>query len=195
MSSMLIGIHAYSEEGVYHIIITIVDDNGGVASAIWEINVGDDDLALVEAGPDGIIDEGSMFISAGFLADDSGMYTALVDYGDGTGAQPLLLNPGNTFDLQHLYRENGVYIVLVTVFNEGEEWGSDNVIVTVNNVAPIASLGNDGPKDEGSIVTVSFSGQYDPGTSDTFAVPLLIGIMMVSMRSLIKLVRLSVHLV
>jgi hypothetical protein len=133
----VIGTHMYTEGGVYQIIITIVDDNGGEASAIWEINVGDGDLALVEAGPDGIIDEGSMFISTGFLADDSGMYTALVDYGDGTGAQELLLNPGNTFDLQHLYCENGVYTILVTVFNEGEEWGSDSALVTVNNVPPV----------------------------------------------------------
>jgi len=130
------GTHIYTEAGVYQIIITIVDDNGGEASAIWEINV-DGDLALVEAGPDGIIDEGSMFISAGFLADtDSPAYTAFVDYGDGTGTQPLLLNPGNTFDLQHLYCENGVYTVQVTVLNGDEEWGSDSAIVTVNNVAP-----------------------------------------------------------
>jgi PKD repeat protein len=130
------GTHVYTEVGVYQIIITIVDDNGGEASAIWEINV-DGDLALVEAGPDGIIDEGSMFISAGFLADtDSPAYTAFVDYGDGTGAQPLLLNPGNTFDLQHHYCENGNYTILVTVFNEDVDWGSDSAIVTVNNVAP-----------------------------------------------------------
>jgi len=130
------GTHVYTEAGVYQIIITIVDDNGGEASTIWEINV-DGDLALVEAGPDGIIDEGSMFISAGFLADDSGMYTALVNYGDGTGAQPLLLNQGNTFDLQHLYYENGVYTIQVTVFNGDEEWGSDSAIITVNNVPPV----------------------------------------------------------
>ncbi|MBE3137895.1 MAG: PKD domain-containing protein [Thermoplasmata archaeon] len=129
------GTHVYTEAGAYQINITIVDDNGGEASAIWEINV-DGDLALVEAGPDGVIDEGSMFVSVGFLADDSGTYTAQVDYGDGTGAQELLLNLGNTFDLQHLYCDNGVYTVLVTAFNEGKEWESDSAIVTVNNVAP-----------------------------------------------------------
>jgi PKD repeat protein len=161
------GTHVYTEAGVYQIIITIVDDNGGEASAIWEINV-DGGLALVEAGPDGIIDEGSMFISVGFLADDSGSYIAMVDYGDETGAQELLLNSGNTFDLHHMYCDNGVYTIQVTVFNEGEEWGSDSAMVMVNNVAPTASLGNNGPKDEGSIVTVSFSDQYDPGTLDTF---------------------------
>jgi PKD repeat protein len=130
------GTHVYTEAGVYQIIITIVDDNGGEASAIWEINV-DGDLALVEAGPDGVIDEGSEFISAGFLADESGMYTAQVDYGDETGVQELLLNPGNIFDLQHLYYENGIYTIQATVFNGDEEWGSDSAIVTVDNVPPV----------------------------------------------------------
>ena len=127
--------HIYSEIGVYHIIIAIVDDNGGEAIAEWDVIVGG--IALVEAGADGIIDEGSMFISSGFLADaDSPTYTAIVDYGDGTEAQPLLLNLGNTFDLNHTYFDNDVYIVLVTVFNEGVEYGSDTANVTVNNVPP-----------------------------------------------------------
>ena len=162
------GTHVYTEAGLYQIIITIVDDNDGQASAIWEINV-DGDLALVEAGPDGIIDEGSEFISAGFLADDSGTYTAQVDYGDETGSQELLLNPGNTFDLQHLYCDNGVYTVLVTVFNEGEEWGSDSTIVTVNNVAPtIESMSGPSADPLQLGLPIQLNGEFsDPGCLDT----------------------------
>jgi len=162
------GNHVYTEAGVYQIIITIVDDNGGEASAIWEINV-DGYLALVEAGPDGIIDEGSMFISVGFLADDSGTYIAMVDYGDETGAQELLLNPGNAFDLQHHYCENGIYTVLVTVFNEGEEWGSDNAIVTVNNVAPtIESMSGPSADPMQLGLPIQLNGEFsDPGCLDT----------------------------
>jgi len=162
------GTHMYIEAGVYQIIITIVDDNGGEASAIWEINV-DGDLALVEAGPDGIIDEGSMFISAGFLADDTGTYTAQIDYGDETGAQELQLNLGNTFDLQHLYCDNGVYTVLVTVFNEGEEWGSDSAIVTVNNVAPtIESMSGPSADPMQLGLPTQLNGEFsDPGCLDT----------------------------
>ena len=39
----------------------------------------------------------------------------------------------------------------------------------VNNVAPTATLGNNGPVTEGSPVTVSFSGQSDPSPGDTAA--------------------------
>ncbi len=163
------GTHVYTEVGVYQIIITIIDDNGGEASATWEINVSDVTLALVEAGPDGNIDEGSMFISNGYLSDDSGTYTAQVDYGDGTVAQELLLGPSNTFDLQHVYCDNDVYSILITVFHEGEEWGSDSAIVTVNNVAPTIESLSGPPTDPlqlGSPIqlTSEFS---DPGCLDT----------------------------
>lgn len=127
--------HIYEMEGFYHIGILIVDKDGGEASAEWDVLVGN--IVLVEAGPDGIVDEGSMFMSAGWIADaDSPTYTAVVDYYDETGAQPLLLNPGNTFDLSHSYGDDGVYTLLVTVFNGDVEYGSDVANVTVNNVPP-----------------------------------------------------------
>jgi PKD repeat protein len=158
--------HMYSDVGTYYINITIVDDNGGTVYTIWEVFV---NIKLVEAGPDGFIDEGSMFISDGFLADDSGVYTALVDYGDGTGAQPLPLNLGNTFDLQHHYCDNGIYTVIVTVFNGDEVWGSDSVIVTVNNVAPNITSLSGPPADPVQLgFPIVLNGAFsDPGCLDT----------------------------
>jgi hypothetical protein len=41
--------------------------------------------------------------------------------------------------------------------------------VTVDNVPPTATLGNNGPVNEGSAVTVSFGNQFDPSTADTAA--------------------------
>jgi len=38
--------------------------------------------------------------------------------------------------------------------------------VTINNVAPTGTLGNNGPKDEGSAVSVSFTGVSDPSSVD-----------------------------
>lgn len=158
--------HVYTEAGVYSVIITITDDNGGQVSEIWEIVINE---KLVEAGPDGTIDEGSPFISAGFLADDSGTYTAQVDYGDGIGIQELLLNPGNTFDLLHIYCDNGVYTILVTVFNEGVVWGSDSVIVIVNNVAPTIESMSGLPADPLQLgLPMELNGEFsDPGCLDT----------------------------
>src|SRR5205823_2978307 len=47
--------------------------------------------------------------------------------------------------------------------------GSATFKVTVANVSPTASLGNNGPANEGSPATVSFSGQSDPSGADTSA--------------------------
>src|SRR5207247_5609336 len=41
--------------------------------------------------------------------------------------------------------------------------------VTVANVAPTATLGNGGPVDEGSPVSISFTAQFDPSPTDTTA--------------------------
>ena len=41
--------------------------------------------------------------------------------------------------------------------------------LTVNNVAPTATLSNNGPVNEGSAATISFSAQSDPSSADTSA--------------------------
>ena len=93
--------------------------------------------------------------------------TATVDYGDGTGGQPLTLNGDKTVSLIHLYADDGSYTVTVTVTDDDSDSGSDPLTVTVNNVLPTVSATNDGPKAEEAAVTVTAS-QTDPGTSDTF---------------------------
>lgn len=168
--------HMYAEEGIYQVMMTLVDDDGGEAVAEWEVMVGD--ISPVEAGPDGTIDEGSMFLSAGFLADtDSLTFSAIVDYYDETGAVPLQLNPGNTFDLRHIYGEDGVYTLLVTVFNDDMEYGSDTAQVTVTNVAPSLeslSVSPTNPYLPGDVFqfTALFS---DPGILDTHIVTIAWG--------------------
>ena len=41
--------------------------------------------------------------------------------------------------------------------------------ITINNVAPKATLSNNGPINEGSSATISFSGLSDPSSADTAA--------------------------
>lgn len=156
-------LHVYTEPGIYEIVICIMDDDGGMATGYWEVTVSN-----VIAGQDKTIPEGSEFMSNGYLADDSGVYNATVDYDDGEGSQLLSLNEGNTFVLQHHYCDNGIYTVLVTAFNEDAEWGSDSLIVTVNNVPPtIESLSGPpiGPISLG--LPIQLYGEFsDPGCKD-----------------------------
>jgi len=163
------GDHMFTSAGMYTITLTVTDDDGGSDSKSIEVTIVEPKVFTVDAGPDGIIDEGSLFLSVGsFVSSVGGIFIGMVDYGDGSGPQPLALSPDYTFVLSHRYVEDGAYTVVVTVFKEGGANVSDNVLVTVNNVPPVATLMNNGPKDEGSPATVAFTNQYDPGIFDTF---------------------------
>jgi PKD repeat protein len=59
--------------------------------------------------------------------------------------------------------------VTLTVHDEAGLSGTMFQEVAVTNIAPTATLGNNGPVSEGSPVTISFSGQADPSTADTAA--------------------------
>ncbi|MBN1860884.1 MAG: hypothetical protein JW840_05425 [Candidatus Thermoplasmatota archaeon] len=162
--------HTYLDTGIYEIIVLITDDDGGQVTGYWTVLVdGGLPALVVDAGPDGLIDEGSLLLSAGSLSDTMGLYSALVDYGDGSGPQGLLLNPDNTFALQHQYCENGTYVVLVTVFYGGVLCGSDDAIITVNNVPPTITSLYSSSLDPVQLGTpILLTGEFfDPGSEDT----------------------------
>src|SRR5439155_8603329 len=98
----------------------------------------------VNAGPDATIFKGGTFTSIGSFFEVGGVsWTATVDYGDGSGAQPLALN-GMTFVLNHVYTEVGHYNVVVIVADDLGRVGTDtalvNVIYTFNGFfAPVAN--------------------------------------------------------
>src|SRR5690606_13623620 len=67
--------------------------------------------------------EGDQFTAAGaFIDPGADSWTATVDYGDGTGVNPLSLNPDKTFALNHTYLDNGNFTITVRVF-DGFEHG------------------------------------------------------------------------
>ena len=60
----------------------------------------------------------------------------------------------------------GVPRTLSLLITNGTATATDTATFTVANVAPTATLGNDGPVAEGSTATVTFSGQSDPSADD-----------------------------
>lgn len=103
-------------------------------------------VPVVSAGADALIAKGSSFTGAGSFTDPatSVPWSAVVNYGDGFGDQPLVLS-GNSFALNHLYADDGDYTVTVRVTNVLGETGSDALVVNVENVAPDAGVA--GPAD------------------------------------------------
>src|SRR5262249_41757381 len=96
------------------------------------------DAPVVSLGGDQTLNEGATFSANGsFLDPDTGdSWTGTVDYGDGTGSQPLTLAANKTFILSHVWRDNGVYAVSVAVQDIGHLVGTATCRITIQNVAP-----------------------------------------------------------
>ena len=160
--------HAYVDDGTYLCVVTLTDDDGVATTETVEIVVSNK-VPLVTAGKDVAIDEGSTFApeDMGTFSDPGAdEWTATVDYGDGEGPQPLVLNEDKTFLLNHPYIDNGDYTVTVEVTDDDGGVGVDTLVVAVANVDPVVALGDDLNADGGGAFTREGS-FTDPG-ADTW---------------------------
>jgi lysophospholipase L1-like esterase len=123
---------------------------------------------VVNAFSGATINEGGTYTANGSFTDtgSTGPWTGTVNYGDGSGSQSLTLNADKTFNLSHVYADNGGYTVTVTVTRTGSS-ASGTAGVTVNNVAPTVTMPANATVNFGT--PFSGSGSFtDPGTLDTF---------------------------
>lgn len=140
-----------------NIQVTAMDDGGGypinpqaLSGTVDVINV----VPVVDSGPAATIVKGGTFSNSGSFTDtNSDTWTATVDYGDGSGVQPLALT-GNTFALSHVYSQVGNYTVTVVVTDDSAAAGSATVQVSVTFVtlsgmtAPAQDLDGDGKAED-----------------------------------------------
>src|SRR5207245_4974857 len=98
-----------------------------------------------------------------------------VDWGDGAPHSSFTMSTqGAITALNHTYDDNTTppttgYLVTVKVTDKDGGFDSKTFKVTVANLAPTATLGNNGPVNEGSAATISFSAPFDPSSADTSA--------------------------
>jgi HD-GYP domain-containing protein (c-di-GMP phosphodiesterase class II) len=79
----------------------------------------------------------STYTANGSFADPGGSgWSATVNYGDGSGAQALVLNGNDTFGLQHTYPDAYRYSISVTVTNARRGVGRATEGLTVTSAAP-----------------------------------------------------------
>lgn len=156
--------HTYSDNGTYAASLTVQEADGQADTATMEITVSNV-APTVDAGPDAFISLGDAFSSTGLFSDPGAdEWTALVDYGDGSGPQTLALNPDKTFALGHSYAGPGVYTVSVTVADDDGGSGIDTVAVEVSLRAYTitATAGDNGSVSPSGAVVVP------QGTDQTF---------------------------
>ena len=134
--------HVYADNGSYTITVAV---NDGTATGIDAVNVAVGNVApTVDAGPNGTIATGATFSSAGSFTDPGAdTWTGTVDYGDGTGVQPLTLAADKSFALSHPYATAGGYTVTVTVTDDDGGTDNDTATVTVEDVVvPTLAVGD-----------------------------------------------------
>ncbi|MCL5958072.1 MAG: PKD domain-containing protein [Chloroflexi bacterium] len=160
--------HTYADNGDYTVRVTVTDKDGESGSGSFLARV-ENVPPEVDAGSEATINEGQTFSGSGSFTDlGADTWTAIVDYEDGSGVQPLPLNPDKTFSLSHTCADNGLYTVTVTVTDDDGGAGSDIVVVTVRNVAPEVGAIT-APVDPVAVDTpISTSAPFtDPGRLDT----------------------------
>jgi PKD repeat protein len=146
--------------------VTVTDDDGGSHTAGTAITVRNV-APGVEAGPDRTIDEGDLFSLEEATFSDPGSldtHTASIDWGDGS-QEAASLKDGR-FSGSHLYPDNGVFQVTLAASDDDGASTSDDLTVTVKNVAPGVEAG----PDQFILLEApaSFSGSFsDPGSLDT----------------------------
>lgn len=162
-SGTFVGTHAYSDDDSYTGTVTVTDNDGDSHSLTLVVDVENLPPSVSIIALPNEIDEGALVDFTGGIFDPglADTHTFEWNFDDGSTAD-------DSLDQTHGFYDEGTYYVSLSVTDDDGDTGSASIPIKVNNVAPTAFLGNKGPQDEGSEVTVSFSDQYDPGTSDTF---------------------------
>ena len=163
--------HLFRDNGDYQVTVTVTDAARAVATGNFFVNV-TNGVPDVNAGEDATINEGDTLTSAGFFTDLGTLdtWTATVDWGDGGELEQLDLTPvpndptRRNFSLAHRYADNaadGPYTVTVAVTDDDGGTKSDEVSVTVNNVAPTLTVSDPAEIAEGDSIT------FEPVVSDS----------------------------
>ena len=147
-SGALGGTHTYADDGVYTVIVTVLDDDGGSDTESFDVTVNNVPPVVVPA-PDQMVDEGQLLNLSGIGAPplalfvDAGKvdtHTATIDWGDGSpleNATVFFSNGSGALGGTHTYADDGNYTVTVTVLDDDGGSDTETFDVTVNNVPPV----------------------------------------------------------
>ena len=126
--------HTYADNGTYQVKLTVTDVYGAESSTTTQVVVANV-APTVHVFAGATIFAGESFNgSTTFTDPGADEWTATVDYGDGSGVQPLAIS-GNGMVLSHGYATAGSYTVTVTVRDGDGGVGTRTATVTVQSPA------------------------------------------------------------
>ncbi len=167
--------HTYSDSGTYTVTVTVKDkDNASSNTITFQVTVSNaaPTATLANNGP---VNEGSpVTVAFSNQADSSSDDTAAgfhyaYSCSNGDLSAATYATSGTNASTTCTFDDNGTYTVKARIIDKDDGFTEYTTVVTVDNVAPTASLNNNGPVNEGSPATISFTGQFDPSSADTTA--------------------------
>jgi hypothetical protein len=145
----------------------ISDKDGGFTDYTTTIQVANVAPVVTLSDTELSVNEGASISATGSFTDPGAdTWTASVDYGDGSGAQGLVVGADHTFALHHTYTNQGNFTVTVTV-NDGTTSGTAQMAVAVSNVDPTAVITGPGTAEKGQPVT--FHAEASDAGDDTLS--------------------------
>lgn len=153
--------------------LKVTDDDGATGTDATTVAISNV-APTVDAGPDQLAKEGHTVSPDPATFSDPGVddtHTANIDWGDSTvEAGAVSESDGSgTVSGSHVYADDGIYTVTVTVCDDDSDCSGDSLTVTVNNVAPTATFNAPPAVDEGSDINLSLTDPFDPSSADTAA--------------------------
>ncbi len=128
------GSHAYADDGVYIVRVSVTDDDGDSGFDEFVVTV-TNRPPIVDAGPNRDVYEGDVVELASSTFTDAGTadtHEATIDWGDGTVEPGIVDQAAGSVAGSHTYADDGVYIVRVTVSDDDGDSGFEEFVVTVS---------------------------------------------------------------
>jgi hypothetical protein len=123
--------HVYASYGTYTVTESVTDGFGAANTTTFQVTVANHAPTVVLNAPPAIVPGQDAVFSGSFADPDTAdTWTATINFGDGTGAQPLTLDADHTFSVTHTYLTYATDQVVVTVRDNGGGIGSANGTVS-----------------------------------------------------------------
>ncbi len=131
--------HTFDTPGVFVVTLNITDATGNWALDTMTVTVRDITPPLAEAGPDLLIDEGTLLTFDGSgCADNVGVVDYTWSFKDGALVELHGMSP------QYLFDNPGTFVVSLSVADAAGHGASDSMTVTVRDITPpVADAGGD----------------------------------------------------
>ena len=155
--------HTWSDntaDGAPYVVTVSATDEDGTYSVQKQVQVANVAPSATIAGDDRTATEGDTVAFEAAFADAGTADTHTLAWTlFGADNTPIASGTGTTF--QHTFADDGTYRVSFTATDDDGAAGSDEVVVTVANAAPLATFAQSGTADEGGAATVGFTDATD----------------------------------